>query len=76
MLRALGNEPPQGAAIELTKVLGFLAAQFVGAEFVDPANELNIISDDLTLAQQRDVANQAQASLRNIGGGSWQRVLW
>ena len=76
VLRALRNELPQGAATELTKVLEFLAAEFVGTEFVDPANELNIISDDLTLAQKRDIANQARASLRNIGSGSWQRVLW
>ena len=76
VLRALENEYPQGAATELTKALEFLAAEFVNSEFVDPANEQNIISDDLTLDQKRDIANQAQASLLNIGSGSWQRVLW
>lgn len=70
VLRALQNEHPQAAATELTKVLEFLADGFVEAEFVDPANELNLISDDLTLAQKRAIANQAQSSLHNIGGGS------
>jgi len=76
VLRALKNESPQGAATELAKVLEFIAAKFLNSEFVDPANALNLISDDLTPAQKRDIANQAQATLRNIGTGSWQRVLW
>ena len=69
VLRALGNELPRGAAVELTKVLEFLAAGIVEAEFVDPANELNLISDDLTIAQKRDIENRARASLRIIGLG-------
>ncbi len=76
VLRALRNESPQGSAAELTKVLEFLAAGVVEVEFVDPANDLNVISDDLTLAQKRDIANQARASLRIIGLGSWERVIW
>ena len=76
VLRALENEPRQGTGTELTKVLEFLATGFVAAEFVDPANEQNVISDELTSARKRDIAKQAQSSLRNIGRGSWERVLW
>ncbi len=76
VLRALKNESRQGAGTELTRVLEFLATGFVDAEFVDPANELNVISDDLTSTCKRDIANQARTSLRNIRRGSWERVLW
>jgi hypothetical protein len=76
VLRALENERPQGAGTELTKVLEFRATGFVDAKFIDPANELNVISDDSTSARKSAIANQAQASLRHIGHGYWEPVLW
>ena len=76
VLRALDSEPRQGTCTELTKVLQHLAREFVISEFVDPSNEQNVISDDLTLTRKRDIAIQARSSLRNIGRGSWERVLW
>ena len=76
VLRALRRRGKHGTATELQLVLEFLAGEFVDAEFVDPANELNIISDDLTMRQKREVASQAHASLQKIKDGAWERVLW
>ena len=76
VLRALRRQPRQGMAVELRLVLEFLAREFVDAKFVDPANEQNIISDDLTVRHKREVADQAGASLQKIRDGSWEQVLW
>ena len=56
-------------------MLEFLAEAFVDAEFVDPANDQNIISSDLTLRQKREVASQAHSSLQTIRDGAWETSL-
>lgn len=76
VLRALQHHPAGGTAAELQRVLEFLSTDLVDEEFVDPSNELNMISDDLTSAQRHSIANQAQASLRRIRDGQWTRVIW
>ena len=76
VLRAMRSKGRQGTAAELELVLEFLAREFVEARFIDPANEENVISDDLSLEQKREIANQARSSLQRIGIGSWDRVLW
>ena len=76
VLRALQHHPARGTATELQQVLEFLSTDFVDEEFVDPSNELNMISDDLTPAQRQAIASQAQASLRKIRDGLWDRVVW
>ena len=76
VLRALSKQARRGTAMEFTIVLQFLAEEFVDAEFVDPANDQNIISTDLTLRQKREVASQAHSSLQTIRDGAWERVLW
>ena len=43
---------------------------------MDPSNEQNKISDDLTVDEKRTIANQAQASLAKIRDGQWDRVIW
>ena len=76
VLRAVRNKGRRGTAAELEIVLEYLASEFINAEFIDPANEENVISDDLSLEQKREIANQARSSLQRIGAGSWDRVLW
>ena len=76
VLRALQHRPTEGTATELRQVLEFLSTDFGSEEFVDPSNELNMISDDLTSAQRQTIADQAQASLRRIRDGLWDRVVW
>ena len=76
VLRALQHNPARGTATELQQVLEFLATDFIHEEFVDPSNELNMISDDLTSDQKQAIANQAQASLRRIRDALWDRVVW
>lgn len=76
VMKALRAQARQGTATEFTLVLEFLAREFVDAKFVDPANEQNTISDDLTAKQKWQVASQAHASLQRIRDGTWERVLW
>lgn len=75
VLEALSGKGSQGTAMELKIALEFLANEFVNARFIDPVNEENIISDDLTLEEKRAIANQARSSLSRIREGSWERVL-
>lgn len=76
VLRGLQHHPARGTATELHHVLEYLSADFVDEKFVDPSNELNMISADLSSAQRQAIANQAQASLLKIREGSWDRVVW
>ena len=76
VLRALRGRDRQGTAAELELVLEFLADKFVNARFIDPANEENVISDDLSPKQKGEIANHAHSSLQKIGERSWERVLW
>lgn len=76
VLRALDGRPKEGSGTEVTKVLRFLADRFKAADVLYPANELNLISDDLSLAEKGNIANQAQASLVNVQKSAWDRVLW
>lgn len=76
VLRALQHHPARGTATELQRVLEFLGTDFIHEEFVDPSNEMNMISEDLTSDQRQGIANQAQASLRRIYDGLWDRVVW
>ena len=76
VLRALQNRGPGGTADELKRVLTFLAGEISRAQIVDPANEFNIISSDLTSQEKQQVANQARASLSRIRDGQWERVIW
>ena len=76
VLRAMRSKGRRGTASELEIVLEYLASEFINAEFIDPANEENVISDDLSPEQRREIANQARSSLQRIGVSSWDRVLW
>ena len=76
VLRALQHQPSRGTGTELQRVLEFLSTDFVNEDFVDPSNEMNMISDDLTSAQRQAIASQANASLRRISDGMWERVVW
>ena len=76
VMRALQHHPGRGTATELQQVIEFLSTDFVDVDFVDPSNELNMISDDLTSAQRQTIATQAHASLRRIREGLWERVVW
>ena len=76
VLRALQGRSASGSGEELRQVLRFLATNFVGAQFVDPANRSNIISDSLSSNVKNQIARQATSSLRKVEGGSWDRVVW
>ena len=76
VLRALRGHNARGTATELQIVLEFLSTNFINAKFVDPANKMNMISDDLRTGQKQAIANQARGSLTKIKDGLWNRVVW
>ena len=76
VLRALQDRGARGTATDLHRVLKFLSNDFFDAEFVDPSNELNMISDDLTSGEKSATARQARSSLHKIRDGSWKSVVW
>ena len=76
VLRALQGREPQGTADELKLVLEFLAGDLPGAEFVDPANNANSISSDLSPEEKQEVARQAGATLDRVRNGQWEKVVW
>ena len=59
VLRALQGRSASGSGEELSQVLRFLATNFVGAQFVDPANRSNVISGSLSSNVKNQIARQA-----------------
>jgi hypothetical protein len=53
-------------------VLRYLAGDFAGARFVDPANTNNIISDDLTRAEKDAIR---AAATRALGANNWGEII-
>lgn len=54
-------------------VLDYFADGFSSARFVDPANSANVISDDLTAAEKKSVADKAKTSRREQ---YWESIVW
>jgi hypothetical protein len=55
------------------RALGWIADNIETASFEDPTNTGNMISDDLTAAEKRTVAIQAQKSYDDK---FWRSTLW
>jgi hypothetical protein len=55
------------------RALEYIASSLPTARVVDPANTANIISDDLTIAEKRSIAAQAQVAARAT---NWNQILW
>ena len=53
-------------------VMEYLAKDFVGKKIIDPSNSNNIISDELSDAEKKEVARQATLTLE----GSWDKSIW
>jgi hypothetical protein len=60
-------------ANNVQRVLGYIAENVTTAVVDDPANTNNCISDDLTLAEKKVIAAQANASYNE---NSWAKTLW
>lgn len=62
-----------GLADNFKKVLEYLSNSFATARHVDPANTNNIISDDLSVAEKKAIADQAQKSAKEQ---YWEQIVW
>jgi len=54
-------------------VLGFLRDDLASKRYIDPANTNNVISDDLSIQEKRNIATRAAES-RNQN--NWNRIVW
>ena len=73
VIRALSGRWSNQLADNVLTVLDFFANNLTNARIVDPANTNNIVSDDLTVAEKRSIANQARLS---ESMAYWSQVLW
>lgn len=71
VIRALESSSG-GLAERVWQALGYFAAGFEGARFVDPANTNNVISDDLTLREKAEIREQAN---RARSARTWQEII-
>ena len=76
VMHALKGKGSRGAGDELASVLEFLAGDFPQTKFIDPANQSNVISSDLTANEKREIARRAKASLDRVRNGQLTMVLW
>jgi hypothetical protein len=60
-------------AKNISTVLHYLNTDFARVLAVDPANEENVVSDELSLKEKNVIARAARKSLAM---GAWERVLW
>lgn len=66
--------PASGAlATNLSTVMNYVNTDFARTLAVDPANEENVVSDDLSLKEKNVIARAARKSLAM---GAWERVIW
>lgn len=70
---ALRRQPAGDLADNVWVVLGFLEKLLVPRALLDPANAANIVSDELTGSQKRDIA-AAAADARS--GRPWSEIVW
>ena len=55
------------------EVLGFLAGDFVNRRYLDPANNNNIISDDLSVSERQIIQRAAQNARKQQ---NWGQIIW
>jgi hypothetical protein len=73
VLHALEHERFGQVADNMLTVLRYLAAKFEQAVVRDPANEENIVSNDLKPAEKQAIAKAAQSALSNL---NWKKIMW
>jgi len=73
VMRALEGERFGQLADNFISVLRFLAGRFAKAAVHDPANEDNMVSDDLTAAEKKAIAKAASSALYDE---NWKKMIW
>jgi hypothetical protein len=72
-LRALEGQRFGQLADNVFSVLRYLSGQFPKAVIRDPANADNVISDELTPAQKKQIA---QAARKAVEDDNWEKIVW
>ena len=72
VIRALRRQR-NGLAVNFLNVLEWLSSQVQTTAIVDPANESNLISDDLNDNEKANIEAQAALSLRQ---SNWGQIIW
>lgn len=73
VLHALEGERFGQLAENVTTVLRYIANRFERVNARDPANEDNIVSNDLTVAEKAAIAKAARDALYD---DNWRKILW
>ena len=72
-LQALENERFGQLADSVFNVLRYLSHRFEKEVIRDPANPDNVVSDELTAAQKKQVAQTARKALED---DNWEKIIW
>lgn len=72
-INALSGRSSSTIADNVLHVLRTMDSYLVSTRIVDPANSNNILSDDLTQAEKKQVAAQAANSAREH---FWEKIIW
>lgn len=75
VLDALYGKPRDALEDNVVAVLAYLSVCFESVRLVDPANSANVVSDDLTVAERRAVAQAAHTDLTFACSRDWYRVF-
>lgn len=73
ILRALENEPFGHLSDNMHAIMRFLSSRFEKAVVRDPANEDNVVSNDLAAEERGAIAQAAREALHEQ---NWKRLLW
>ena len=72
-LKALEGERFGQLADNVFNVLRYLSSRFEKAVIRDPANPDNVVSDELTAAQKKQIAQSARKALED---DNWEKIIW
>jgi hypothetical protein len=73
VLKALESEPYGKLTHNVTAVLRYIGNRLEQVEVRDPANEDNVVSNDLSAAEKRAIGKAARAALYDE---NWKKILW
>ncbi len=73
VLEALKGQSKDALGVNFLIVLSYLAKDFQGATFLDPANTNNLISDSLTSTEKTMIAKRAK---EDHDAPTWGTVIW
>jgi hypothetical protein len=73
VINALYGKKSGNLAANVWAVLEYLRDKFVTAVVVDPVNSNNILSDDLTVAEKKLIAQKAATCLK---APDWNQIIW